>query len=198
MRTTFARTCPFAHEREGAVAQLSNASTRKFVFRLVWHLMLGSLLATGSSTAMRAQTGDSTCAFARCGYGIMPTLTALDVVQGSSERHVASLPFLWSKDVSHLFVSDAEAVQHAQRAAKLRTAGAFVSSAGIALVVTGFVTGLGAGGSPRSTALFGLAGVGVLAASVPVHFAADAELSRAVWIYNQRLEERSRTRPISY
>jgi len=148
--------------------------------------------ALSLATAATAQSTDSACTFARCGYGIMPRLTGLDVVRGTSEAPVASLPFLWSKQVAGAFSSDSAAAAHARRATSLRTAGALLSNAGAALVTAAIVTGIRAEQSRRLPVALGVGGLAALGASVPVHFAADAELSRAVWFYNAHLETLAR------
>lgn len=124
------------------------------------------------------------CTYERCALGISPRLTALDVVRGGVEQRVASLAFLWPKDVSAPFRLDESAMRLAVRASHHRTLAAVFTDVGLIAVATGLTrSARGAHDSGRSITTVGLA---LVASSVPIHFSADGDLARAVWMYNRR------------
>jgi hypothetical protein len=147
-------------------------------------VLAGLILA--APTALHAQSSlDAPCDYARCSLAILPRLSGLDVVRGSDEVRIASLPFLRARDVRHAFTGDANAQRHAVSAMRLRRAGSLFTALGIA----GGVTAAWRGGSAHDrvgAAAFGAAGASLFLVSVPLHFAADAELSRAVRDFNTR------------
>ena len=93
---------------------------------------------------------------------------------------MATLPFLWPARVAHIFGDDSIATRHAVRATRRRALAALFTDVGGVLVIAGATRFNGAGRSMIGT------GAALVAASVPIQFAADAELSRAVWSYNRR------------
>lgn len=133
-----------------------------------------------------AQT-DTSCSYSRCALGIIPRLTALDVVRGDREERVGSLAFLFPRDVRRTFGDNDLASARAARAFSLRRVGAVLTATGATIAVAGGVRAIAVRGSPGPSAALAAIGLSTFAASVPVHFAADAELSRAVWEYNRRL-----------
>ena len=85
------------------------------------------------------------------------------------------------------FAGSNPAQRHADRALRLRRVAAVLTTVGGALAASGAVRAAATrSGRAVSVAVAG-AGVTAFSASVPVHFAADAELSRAVWDYNRDL-----------
>jgi hypothetical protein len=113
---------------------------------------------------------------------IVPRLSALDIARGSSEDRVASLAFLAPRSVSVAFRGSDAAQAHAARAYRLRRVAAGLTDMGIligAAAATPMVP------SPRRGVALSCA-FAIVAASVPIHFAADAALSRAVWAYNRQ------------
>lgn len=133
----------------------------------------------------RAQAQDSTCEYARCALSIAPRLTSLDVVRGEAETRVASLPFLWPGDVTRIFVTDSVALSLAQRAVRHRRLAALMTDVGIVAAVVGASQLHSETDRSRGTALVS-GGAMLIVASVPIHFSADADLSRAVWRFNRR------------
>ncbi len=132
-----------------------------------------------------AQGVDSTCTYARCALNIIPRLSGLAVVRGAGETRVGLLPFLWSHDIALVFARDAEARSFATRAIRRRRTAAAMTDIGAFVAAAGAIGVLHDSG--RRRAAFGIAfagGTAMIGASVPVHFAADADLSRAVWRYN--------------
>lgn len=140
----------------------------------------------GVPGAARAQAPDSSCDYARCSLTIIPRLTALDVVRGAEESRVTSLPFLVPRNPVRIFSANAEARDHASRAFRVRRVAAVLTDLGIGVAA---VSGIRAAGSRDRRAVgiqFSVAAA-LVAASVPIHFRADAELSRAVRAYNDGL-----------
>jgi hypothetical protein len=132
-----------------------------------------------------SQTPDSLCSYLRCALSIAPRLVALDVVRGDGEARVASLAFLWPRDVTRTFFSDSSAHEFAKRALRRRRLAAAMTDIGVFALTVGVIR-FRAGGAPRAATAFVATGGALVAASVPIHFSADADLSRAVWRYNQR------------
>lgn len=149
-----------------------------------------ALRVVAAASPATAQVGavspaGAACDFTRCGLGLLPRLTGLDVVRGADETPVASLGFLRAGDVRPAFAGDTAAVRHAVMAMRLRRAGAALTTLGIAGAAAAVWRGA-LSHDRAGSAAFAAAGATLFAVSVPVQFAADAELSRAVWIYNRR------------
>jgi hypothetical protein len=136
-------------------------------------------------SAAVAQTADSLCGYSRCALSIAPRLVALDVVRGDAEVRVASLAFLWPRDVSRTFVSDSVAHAFSKRAVRSRRLAAVMTDVGVFALTAGALRSRGHAASAAGTAFLSIGGA-LVVASVPIHFSADAELSRAVWRYNAR------------
>jgi len=133
-----------------------------------------------------AQLGDSSCAYDRCALSIVPRLFALDVVRGAREDRVASLAFLLPKRVVPAFVGSEVAERHAAHAFRLRRTAAVLTDLGLVVAVSaGSRAAATARGRSTAATMTGV-GLAMVASSVPIHFAADGELSRAVWEYNRR------------
>jgi hypothetical protein len=124
------------------------------------------------------------CGYDRCALSISPRLTALDVVRGANEERVASLAFLWPRDVSAPFRGDEGALRFAARASRHRRLAAVFTDVGLVAVVTG-LSRSARGGHGDGRAIAG-AVLAFVASSVSIHFSADADLARAVWTYNRR------------
>lgn len=149
-----------------------------------------ALALGGAVSPLTAQTVDTSCSYARCGLGIVPRLSALDVVRGDREERVGSLAFLLPHDVRAAFAGSEPAQRRAGRALGLRRVGAVLTATGGALAVAGAVHAVSSRSGRTTWAVGAGIGAAAFAASVPVHFAADAELSRAVWEYNRGLANR--------
>jgi hypothetical protein len=157
---------------------------------LVEHLgRVAALVACVSVIAARAaqaQGPDTACSYERCGLNIVPRLMALDVVKGAGETRVASLAFLVPHRVTAAFDGNDLARHRAEHAFRLRRVAAVLTDAGAIIAISAGVraaaTSKARGGSLAAAA----AGTAIIASSIPIHFAADGELSRAVWEYNRR------------
>ena len=149
-------------------------------------LVLFAFVAACRADVILAQ-GDTACSYSRCALGIIPRLAALDVVRGDREERVGSLAFLFPRDVRRAFGDNELASRRAAHAFSLRRIGSALTMAGATVAVAGGVRAITVRGSSGSSAALAAIGLSAFVASVPVHFAADAELSRAVWEYNRGL-----------
>ena|SRR5829696_4585042 len=96
------------------------------------------------------------------------------------------LGFFIPEDVSHAFADDAEAVDVARDAFRIRQIGAALTDAGIVLAATGLARALFRRDWDALSTGLTVGGGAALGAGVPFQFAADGALSRAVWLYNRR------------
>ena len=136
---------------------------------------------------------DTTCTYRTCALSILPNLYGLAVVRGASGQQVANLHFFWPRDITPALrgndttaVGADSAAAHAYRAVTLRTVGAGFTDIGAVVAAIAFIRALGAGRLSRRDQILAGTGIGALAVSVPLQFAADGELSRAVWWHNIR------------
>lgn len=143
-----------------------------------------ALLACASRMSAQAAPGPA-CDYRDCALGIAPAWSGLRVVRGERETRVASLGFFWTRDVSPAF-EGSEARRNARRAVALRRAGAFLTDAGILLGGFAAAQAVSQGRLGESARPIAIAGATALALSVPLQFAADGALSRAVWWHNVR------------
>lgn len=147
-------------------------------------LVVGLLVARSSVAAAQMP---APCVYATCALGISPRLTALDVVRGDAQARVGSLSFTWPRAaLVRAFHGDAVAEQLARQSVRTRRVAATLTDIG-AVLVAGAATraALVRGDRGRSAGIAGL-GAAAIAVSVPVQFAADAQLSRAVFEFNRR------------
>jgi hypothetical protein len=150
-------------------------------------LGLCGVLAARPLLAQTAAPDTAACDYRRCAYGIAPAWDGLAVVRGANESRVANLYFLWPRDISAHFAGSDSAMTHVRRAVHLRRIGAVLTNAGALTLLAAAAGALNAGHARRSDSALGLAGAAAFAVSVPLQFAADGELSRAVWWHNLRL-----------
>lgn len=150
-------------------------------------LGLCGLLVVRPISAQSATPDSAACDYRRCAFGIAPAWDGLAVVRGAEVTRVANLYFLWPRDISSHFRGSDSAMTHVNRALHLRRIGAVLTSAGALTLVAAAARALDAGRARRSDSMLALAGAGAFGVSVPFQFAADGELSRAVWWHNLRL-----------
>ena len=143
------------------------------------------------SLALSQTQADSMCTYHRCALGIAPTWNGLAVVRGVDEQRVTNLSFFWPRDIGRTFSAGVgpaadSARRQARDAVRLRRFAAGLTDAG--LVLGGYtVTRAAANGSLNGAdKAIGIAAATAFAVSVPLQFAADGALSRAVWWYNTR------------
>jgi hypothetical protein len=133
-----------------------------------------------------AQRADSSCVYEQCALSIVPRLFALDIVRGASEARVGSLAFLYPSRVTAAFTGSDAAQQHAAHAFRLRRVAAVLTDVGIVAVASAGGHAIVSTQNRRASATISGVGLAIVASSVPIHFAADGELSRAVWEFNRR------------
>jgi hypothetical protein len=161
-------------------------------------LVLVLVSAVAAATA-RAQGGatvavqrDSVCSYRDCALGIAPTWNGLAVVRGTGGPRVANLHFFWPADISPALRGDPyargadSAAASARRALSLRRAGAVLTDLGVVATGVAVVSGLRARRMRTEERAVGGVGFTALLVSVPLQFAADGALSRAVWWHNMR------------
>jgi hypothetical protein len=141
--------------------------------------------------AAPAVHNDSACAYRSCALNIKPAWDGLAVVRPTGQR-VATLHFFWPRDITSDLRGDSTAVGadsvvvHAERALVLRQAGAGFTDVGIVTFAVAVLRGLRDGRLSERDQILAGAGLGAIIVSVPLQFAADGELSRAVWWHNVR------------
>ena len=149
------------------------------------------------ASAARAQGGgvpraSDACAYSACALSIAPTWNGLMVVRGRDEAQVANLNFFFPRDIAPVLRGDSLAVGadsarvHAARAVRLRRSAAVLTDLGGLAVVVALTRAASAGRFATSDRVVGAAGLTALVVSVPIQFAADGALSRAVWWHNLR------------
>jgi hypothetical protein len=143
------------------------------------------LLAPASAIAQRAEPSrlPSDCDYGRCAYNIIAALHGLRVTRGAQEEAVATLGFLWTRDISTAF--DGEAARVARDAVRTRRVGAVFTDLGVALLAVG-ASRAAARSLDETAAHLMLGGAASLGISVPIQFTADKHLARAVWQHNAR------------
>ena len=151
------------------------------------------LLAFAPAGILLGQTpsrGPANCTYESCALGLAPVWNGLAITRGISERPIAVLGFFWPDDVTPLFRDDPAAYEAATEAVRMRTVAAAFTDGGLLLLATGLArAGFQREFDGLSKALIGVGGVSV-GISVPLQFAADGYLSRAVWWHNRRFVPR--------
>ena len=115
------------------------------------------------------------------------------MIRGTNGPQVANLNFFWPGDVAAALRGPSpstpgagSAAAYARQAVRLRRIGAALTDGGVMLAAIGAVGAGRAGRTRRSdSVLLGVNGA-ALGLSVPLQFAADGALSRAVWWHNAR------------
>ena len=138
-------------------------------------------------------TVDSVCTYSTCALSITPAWDGLAVRRGIRGPRIANLHFFWPRDITaDLRGRDSSAVgadsvaAYARRALALRQTAAGFTDLGALTIGVAIVRALVDGRASTRDQVVAAAGLGALAISVPIHFAADGELSRAVWWHNLR------------
>ena len=149
-------------------------------------------LASAQDAATSRSAGVE-CSYRDCALSIAPVWNGLTVVRGADGRRVANLDFFLPRDIAPTLRGHApgapgadSAFAHAERAVALRRAGAVLTDMGGVAMMVAIVRATSAGRASRSDQVVGGAGLAALLVSVPLQFAADGALSRAVWWHNLR------------
>ena len=143
-------------------------------------------LAASPSVSQSQRQAPANCTYQTCALGLAPVWDGLAVTRGDSERRVATLGFFLPGDVSSVFEGDAEALEAARAAVQMRQIGAALTDGGLVLAATGIARALFRRDWDKLSTAFTIGGATALGVSIPVQFAADGQLSRAVWLYNRR------------
>ena len=157
------------------------------VRRIAMTALSASAFAPGRAMAQDIQAlPGPNCTYESCALGLAPAWNGLSITRGISQREIANLGFFWPSDIRPVFSDNAPALEAATEALRMRTVAAVLTDAGLVALATG----LARAGFQREFDGFSrvLTGVGVaaLGISVPLHFAADGYLARAVWWHNRR------------
>jgi len=127
-----------------------------------------------------------TCTYRSCALDVVPAWNGLDLVKGENEERVGRLGFLWTRDVSPAFARDPHAIELAHRAVRTRRTAALFTDVGGALLVAALAGGLADSEHSDRWRAIAVGGGAAFAVGVPLQFAADGHLARAVWHYNAR------------
>jgi hypothetical protein len=144
-------------------------------------LCVHGAVAAADSTAI-----DTACIYRHCALGVLPVWNGLVVVRGETEERVAHLGFFWARDVSPIFADQPQALEYAHRAVRTRRTAALLTDLGVVLMVTGIVGTLAVEGGDEAYKALAIGGAVSFGIGVPLQFAADGQLSRAVWWHNTR------------
>jgi hypothetical protein len=149
--------------------------------------------AAAPTPATTTAPNDSAAMYRSGALSIAPRWDGLAVVRGANRQSVANLHFFWPRDITpELRGTDTTAIgldsltRHAQRAVALRRAGAGFTDLGVLTMAVAVIRSLRDGRFATRDQQLAAAAVGALVVSVPLQFAADGELSRAVWWHNIR------------
>lgn len=126
----------------------------------------------------------SSCNYARCALGIVPAWNGLLITRGASHERVANLGFFWAGSLDHVFAGSDSAVAYGRRAVRTRRAAAALTDLGALALGVASIRGLANGRLSTGDRAAAVAGAAAFAVSVPLQFAADGQLSRAIWWRN--------------
>ena len=150
-------------------------------------LIFSSIVVMAIARPADAQAApDPNCTYERCALGVMPVWDGLAVTRGDSPRAVGLLGFFWPGDVRDVFAGDDAAVDAATDAVRIRQVAALLTDGGLVLLATGVARGVFRRDWDSFSTVLTAAGGLALGVSIPVQFAADGQLSRAVWLFNRR------------
>jgi len=152
-----------------------------------------TVMVSHSAPAQESRASVAGCSYEDCALGIAPAWNGLLVVRGSAGRRVANLNFFLPRDIAPVLRGDDPSTfgadsAHAQarRAVALRRIGAGLTDLGALATVVAVARAASMGRVSRTEQVVGGAGLAALLVSVPLQFAADGALSRAVWWHNAR------------
>jgi len=167
--------------------------TRSLSFLALVACFVTARATAQTASAARVAVSDTTCSYSACALSLVPAWDGLRIVRGSTGQRVDNLHFFWPIDVGDVLRGpDAStpgadsAAAHAQRALDLRRVGAGFTDAGALALGVAVLRAIGAGHMSKRDQVIAGTGLGALIISVPLQFAADGELSRAVWWHNLR------------
>lgn len=133
-----------------------------------------------------AERSIATCPYVRCALGIAPVWNGLAVVRGADRERVTSLDFFLPRPIDSVFAGDS-ARASAQRAFAVRRQASLLTDLGALLLAGGAATAVHDGRFTGTSRALSAVGAVAFVASVPLQFAADGWLSRAIWWHNSAL-----------
>ncbi len=145
-----------------------------------------ALAGIGLPAAAAAQQPAPNCTYETCAFGLAPVWNGLAVTRGISERQIANLGFFWPSDIRPVFADNPAALEAAEEALQTRTIAAVLTDAGLLLLGTGLARAAFQREFDGFSKVLTYTGATSIGLSVPLHFAADGMLSRAVWWHNRR------------
>ncbi len=158
----------------------SNKTIKAIAFAVV------AVAAHGLPATAAAQQAAANCTYETCALGLAPVWNGLAVTRGISERQIANLGFFWPSDIRPVFADNAAALEAAEEALQTRTIAAVLTDAGLLMLGTGLARAAFQRDFDRFSKAMAYTGATAIGVSVPLHFAADGMLSRAVWWHNRR------------
>lgn len=158
------------------------------MLNMIRYLMCAAVVANIAvpATSNAQVRAPANCTYQTCALGLAPVWDGIAVVRGDAEHRVATLGFFLPGDVSSVFQDDPDALDAAKEAVSIRQIGAALTDGGIVLAATGIARALFRRDWDRLSTALTVAGGASLGASIPFQFAADGQLSRAVWLFNRR------------
>jgi len=167
--------------------------TARIAASLALVLVAGPLHAQIAASP-RLPPSETSCDYRRCALTIAPRWNGLAVVTGDGRSTVANLHFLFPRDVitsltgpsPGAVVGADSTVAYARRAVRLRRMGAALTDAGLLLGAAAAAYATFDNRRRGSAATVAATGGALLIVSIPLQFAADGALSRAVWWHNLR------------
>lgn len=142
--------------------------------------------ASAQSVSAAARGASASCDYDHCALSIAPRWNGLALVQGTEGNQVANLNFFWPRAPMGVLAGSDSAERYGERAVRVRRAGAVLTDVGALLVGYALARRAGAGSFTHGTRAALATGVAAVAVSVPLQFAADGYLSRAVWWHNRQ------------
>ncbi|GAB1343833.1 hypothetical protein MASR1M101_29600 [Gemmatimonas sp.] len=153
--------------------------------------MLAVLLPV--SPPLQAQpTPAEPCSYRRCALGIVPAWNGLLVTKGEAHERLGNLGFFWTGSLDRHFAGSDSALGYATRAVKVRRVAAVFTDAGALALGYAAVRVLTNGALRDEDKVVAAAGAAAFGVSVPLQFAADGLLSRAIWWKNASYADRER------
>ena len=155
-------------------------------------MLLMMVVPAAGAQGSGAPLARDACEYRACALSIAPTWNGLMVVRGGDAARVANLNFFLPRDIAPALRGDSAALgadsaqAHAARAVRLRRTAAVLTDLGGVAVVVALARAASAGRAETNDRVVGGAGLAALLVSVPIQFAADGALSRAVWWHNLR------------
>jgi len=146
----------------------------------------GAISIAGFAEPARAQTIDAACTYESCALSLAPVWNGLAITRGISQRQIANLGYFWPSDIRPVFADNAAALEAADEALQTRTVAAVLTDAGLLLLGTGLARAAFQREFDNFARVLMYSGTASIGISVPLHFAADGMLNRAIWWHNRR------------